>query len=55
MLDDGNQNIYGAGLEAMKQAGSWHYYLADGLGSTMAVVDGSGAVPEVAVPCPRAS
>jgi len=42
VLDDGNQYIYGAGLTAMKQSGSWYYYLADGLGSTMAVVDSSG-------------
>ena len=39
VLDDGNQYLYGAGLTAMKQSGSWYYYLADGLGSTMAVVD----------------
>ena len=44
ILDDGNQYVYGAGLAAMKQSGSWFYYLADGLGSTMAVVDASGAV-----------
>jgi len=34
----------GAGLSAMKQGSAWGYYLADGLGSTMAVVDASGAV-----------
>ena len=28
----------------MKQSGSWYYYLADGLGSTMAVVNASGVV-----------
>ncbi len=43
-LDDGNRYLYGAGLSAMKQASAWSYYLADGLGSTMAVVDASGAV-----------
>ncbi|MBK6317886.1 MAG: hypothetical protein IPF51_03765 [Dehalococcoidia bacterium] len=41
-MDDGNQYVYGAGLTAMKQSGSWYYYLADGLGPTMAVVDSSG-------------
>ena len=44
MLDDGNQYVYGAGLASMKQGGNWFYYLADGLGSTMAVVDSAGAV-----------
>jgi RHS repeat-associated protein len=42
VLDDGNQYVYGAGLTSMKQGGNWYYYLADGLGSTMAVVDSSG-------------
>jgi RHS repeat-associated protein len=42
VLDDGNQYLYGAGLVAQKQSGSWWYYLSDGLGSTMAVVDSSG-------------
>lgn len=43
VLDDGSQQyVYGAGLAAMKQSGNWYYYLADGLGSTMAVVDASG-------------
>ena len=27
-------------MASMKQGGNWYYYLADGLGSTMAVVDG---------------
>ena len=44
VLDDGNQYLYGAGLSAMKQSGSWFYYLADGLGSTMAIVDANGDV-----------
>ena len=39
VLDDGNRYLYGAGLSAMKQGSAWSYYLADGLGSTMAVVD----------------
>jgi RHS repeat-associated protein len=44
VLDDGAQYLYGAGLEAMKQSGNWFYYLADGLGSTMAIVNASGSV-----------
>jgi RHS repeat-associated protein len=44
VLDDGNQYVYGAGLSSMKQGGNWYYYLADGLGSTMAIVDASGDV-----------
>jgi RHS repeat-associated protein len=44
VLDDGAQYLYGAGLEAMKQSGNWFYYLADGLGSTMAIVNASGTV-----------
>jgi RHS repeat-associated protein len=43
VLDDGNQYVYGAALTSMKQGGNWYYYLADGLGSTMAVVDSTGA------------
>ncbi|MCZ7578461.1 MAG: RHS repeat-associated core domain-containing protein [Dehalococcoidia bacterium] len=38
VLDDGPSRegyLYGAGLSAMKQSGNWHYYLADGLRSTM--------------------
>ena len=42
VLDDGNQYLYGAGLSAMKQSGNWFCYLADGLGSTMAIVDANG-------------
>ena len=44
VLDDGSQYLYGAGLSAMKQSGNWFYYLADGLGSTMAIVDANGDV-----------
>jgi RHS repeat-associated protein len=44
VLDDGKQYLYGAGLVAQKQSGSWYYYLADGLGSTMKTVDASGNV-----------
>jgi RHS repeat-associated protein len=45
VLDDGNQYLYGAtGLTAQKQGSDWYYYLADGLGSTMAIVDESGAI-----------
>ena len=46
VLDDGNQYVYGAGLVSMKQSGDWHYYLADGLGSTMKVVDDTGTVED---------
>jgi len=44
VLDDGNQYVYGAGLAEMVTGGSTYYYLADGLGSTMAMVDTSGTV-----------
>ena len=44
VLGDGSQYVYGAGLTAMKQSGAWFYYLADGLGSTMSIVDSSGSV-----------
>ena len=44
VLDDGNQYVYGAGLPSMTHGGNWYYYLADGLGSTMAIVDSSGNV-----------
>ncbi len=44
VLDDGKQYVYGAGLEAMVTVGGTYYYLADGLGSTMAMVDTSGTV-----------
>jgi RHS repeat-associated protein len=46
VLDDGNQYVYGAGLVSQKQGGNWYYYLADGLGSTMAVVNASGTVQD---------
>jgi hypothetical protein len=42
VIDDGNQYIHALGLVATKQSGNWYYYLGDGLGSTMAIVDGSG-------------
>ncbi|MBI2767790.1 MAG: hypothetical protein HYX53_17985 [Chloroflexi bacterium] len=45
VLDDGSQYVYGAGLVAQKQGGSWYYYyLPNGLGSTMKTVDASGNV-----------
>jgi RHS repeat-associated protein len=44
VLDDGAQYVYGAGLASQKQGGNWYYYLADGLGSTMAIVNASGTV-----------
>ncbi len=46
VLDDGNQYVYGAGLTAQTQSGNWYFYLADGLGSTMAVVNASGVVQD---------
>ncbi|MFN0096793.1 MAG: RHS repeat-associated core domain-containing protein [Dehalococcoidia bacterium] len=45
VLDDGALYLYGgAGLEAMRAGGNDYYYLADGLGSTMAIVDAAGVV-----------
>jgi len=44
VLDDGNQYVYGAGLAEMVTGSGTYYYLADGLGSTMAIVDTSGTV-----------
>ena len=44
VLYDGSYYLYGFGLEAMEQSGDWYYFLADGLGSTMAIVDDAGAV-----------
>ena len=44
MLDDGSQYVYGDGLVSQVSGASTYYYLADGLGSTMATTDASGAV-----------
>ncbi len=44
ILDDGSQYVYGAGLVAQVSGANTYYYLADGLGSTMATTDASGAV-----------
>ena len=44
ILDDGSQYIYGAGLVSHVSGANTYYYLADGLGSTMATTDASGAV-----------
>ena len=44
ILCDGSYYLYGFGLEAMEQSGDWYYFLADGLGSTMAIVDDAGTV-----------
>jgi len=44
ILDDGSQYIYGAGLVAQISGANTYYYLADGLGSTMATTDASGAI-----------
>ncbi|MCK6563852.1 MAG: hypothetical protein L6Q80_03760 [Dehalococcoidia bacterium] len=44
VLDDGNRYVYGAGLESMVTPTGSYYYLADGLGSTMAIADSTGMV-----------
>ncbi len=44
ILDDGSQYVYGAGLVAQVSGANTYYYLADGLGSTIATTDSSGAV-----------
>ena len=44
ILDDGAQYVYGAGLVAQVSGANTYYYLADGLGSVMATVDGSGTL-----------
>lgn len=43
VLDDGSRYVYGAGLVSQVSGANTHY-LADGLGSTMATVDGAGNV-----------
>jgi RHS repeat-associated protein len=44
VIDDGAQYVYGAGLESQTNGANTYYYLADGLGSTMAIVDDTGTV-----------
>ena len=44
ILDDGSPYIYGAGLVSQVSGANTYYYLADGLGSTLATTDSSGAV-----------
>ncbi|MGH9252004.1 MAG: RHS repeat domain-containing protein, partial [Acidimicrobiales bacterium] len=44
VIDDGNRYVYGAGLEAQVSGSDTYYFLADGLGSTMAMVDSTGTV-----------
>ncbi|MGH9252632.1 MAG: RHS repeat-associated core domain-containing protein, partial [Acidimicrobiales bacterium] len=44
VIDDGNRYVYGAGLEAQIDGSDTYYYLGDGLGSTMAMVDSTGTV-----------
>jgi RHS repeat-associated protein len=44
IIDDGAQYVYGAGLVAQVSGSNTYYYLADGLGSVMATVDGSGTL-----------
>jgi RHS repeat-associated protein len=46
ILDDGSQYVYGAGLVAQIVNGTPYYFLTDGLGSTLAVVDGSGTLQQ---------
>jgi len=41
VLDDGSQYVYGNGLVSQVSGTSTYYYLADGLGSTMATTDAS--------------
>jgi RHS repeat-associated protein len=43
VLDDGTQYVYGMGLVSQVTSSGTFYYLADGLGSTVAVVDSSGS------------
>jgi uncharacterized protein RhaS with RHS repeats len=42
--NDGKQYVYGLGLISQKQGGTRYWYLADGLGSTLAMVDSAGVV-----------
>jgi hypothetical protein len=42
VLDDSTQYVYAVGLVSRITGTGTYYYLADGLGSTVAVVDGSG-------------
>ena len=45
VLDDGTQYVYGAsGLSEQVANGTPYYFLADGLGSTLAIINGSGGV-----------
>ena len=44
VLDDGSQYVYGNGLVSQVSGASTYYYLADGLGSTMATTDAFGNV-----------
>ncbi|HZU35900.1 MAG TPA: RHS repeat-associated core domain-containing protein [Gemmataceae bacterium] len=47
VIDDGSQYVYGAnGLVEQVVNGTPSYYLSDGLGSTLAVCDGSGTVQQ---------
>ena len=46
ILDDGTQYVYGAGLVAQIVSGTPSYFLSDGLGSTLAVVDGTGTLQQ---------
>jgi RHS repeat-associated protein len=46
VLDDGTQYVYGAGLVEHVTAGGTYWYLNDGSGSTVALVNSSGTVAQ---------
>lgn len=46
VLDDGTQYVYGKGLVSHVTPGGTYYYLTDGSGSTVALVDSTGAVAQ---------
>src|SRR5579883_1579175 len=46
LLDDGRQYIYGVGLLSRVIGGTTYYYLTDGLGSVLAIVNNSGALQQ---------
>src|SRR5579883_150572 len=46
LLDDGRQYIYGVGLLSRVIGGTTYYYLSDGLGSVLAIVNSGGALQQ---------
>ncbi|HLZ71272.1 MAG TPA: RHS repeat-associated core domain-containing protein [Dehalococcoidia bacterium] len=46
LLDDGSQYVYGLGLISRVIGNQTYYYLTDGLGSTLAVVDSAGTLQQ---------